>query len=143
MQPTNQYRQVRLEKLEKLKALGVEVWPAKAKRTHGLAQVVADHAERSAEQLEAEPARVSVMGRILAIREMGKSVFMHLSEGGEKLQAYFRKNDLDAQDPKAWEVAKLLDLGDFISVTGPLMRTKTGELSVRVEELQFLTKALL
>ncbi len=143
MQPTNQYRQVRLEKLEKLKALGVEVWPAKAKRTHGLAQVVADHAERSAEQLEAEPARVSVMGRILAIREMGKSVFMHLSEGGEKLQAYFRKNDLDDQDPKAWEVVKLLDLGDFISVTGPLMRTKTGELSVRVEELQFLTKALL
>ena len=143
MQPTNQYRQVRLEKLEKLKALGVEVWPAKAKRTHGLAQVVADHAERSAEQLEAEPARVSVMGRILAIREMGKSVFMHLSEGGEKLQAYFRKNDLDAQDPQAWEVMKLLDLGDFISVTGPLMRTKTGELSVRVENLQFLTKALL
>jgi lysyl-tRNA synthetase class 2 len=139
----NPYRQVRLEKLAKLKAMGIEAWPAKATRTHGLAQVVTEFAERTAEQLEAEPVPLSVMGRIIAIREMGKSVFMHLSENGQKLQAYFRKNDLDAQDPQAWEATKLLDLGDFISVTGPLMRTKTGELSVRVQVFQFLSKALL
>ncbi len=143
MTADNPYRQVRLEKLEKLKAMGVEVWPAKAKRTHGIPDVLAAFGDASAEWLDAEAPRVSVMGRILSIREMGKSVFMHLSEGGERLQAYFRKNDVDAHDPKAWEVMKLLDLGDFISVTGPLMRTKTGELSVRVETLQFLTKALL
>jgi lysyl-tRNA synthetase, class II len=139
----NQYRQVRLEKLEKLKALGIDVYPRKAKRTHGTVQIVAAYAERTAEQLEAEPVVVSTMGRVLAIREMGKSVFIHFTENGQKLQAYFRKNDLDERDPKAWEVVKLLDLGDFISVTGPLMRTKTGELSVRAMELQFITKALL
>jgi len=140
---SNQYRQVRIEKLEKLKALGFDPYPAKAKRTHGLPQVVAEFAEHSAEQLEAEPQVLSVMGRILAFREMGKSVFAHLGEGGKRLQVYFRKNDLDEADARFWEAVKLFDLGDFISVTGPLMRTKTGELSVRVQDLQFLTKALL
>jgi len=136
----NQYRQIRLEKLEKLRSFGIEVYPRKAKRTHGTVQIVRDFGERTAEQLEAEPVTVSTMGRVVAIREMGKSVFLHLTENGQRLQAYFRKNDLDE---RTWEVLKLLDLGDFISVTGPLMRTKTGELSVRVLELQFLTKALL
>jgi len=139
----NPYRQVRLEKLEKLKSMGIEVWPAKAQRSHGIAQVAVDFAERTGEQLEAEPVALSVMGRIIAIREMGKSVFMHLSENGQKLQAYFRKNDLDEHDVQAWEAIKLLDLGDFVSVTGTLMRTKTGELSVRVQTFQFLSKALL
>ena len=142
MQP-NQYRDVRLEKLEKLKALGLDVWPRKATRTHGIAQLVASYADAEAwpnEKLEALGLTVSVMGRILTIREMGKSVFAHLTENGEKLQAFFRKDDL--AEP-GWEVLKLLDMGDFVSVTGPLMRTKTGELSVRVKAVQFLSKALL
>jgi lysyl-tRNA synthetase class 2 len=80
------------------------------------------------------------MGRVTAIREMGKSVFAHITENGEKLQAYFRVNDL--AEP-GWEVVKLLDIGDFISVTGPLMRTRMGELSVRAQRIQFLTKAYL
>ena len=134
----NQYRQVRIEKLEKLQALGLDVWPRKAERTHGIAELVVSHAEATAEQLEAEPQVVSVMGRVIAIREMGKSVFVHFTENGEKLQVYFRMNDLAAP---GWDVVKLLDLGDFISVTGPLMRTKMGELSVRAQRLQFLTKA--
>ena len=136
----NQYRQVRIEKLSKLQALGLDVWPRKAERTHGIAEIVATHAEATTEQLEAEPQVVSVMGRIIAIREMGKSVFIHFTENAEKLQAYFRMNDLEAP---GWDVVKLLDLGDFISVTGPLMRTKMGELSVRAQRIQFLTKALL
>ena len=80
------------------------------------------------------------MGRVLTIREMGKSVFAHLTENGEKVQGFFRMNDL--AEP-GWDLLKLLDMGDFISITGPLMRTKTGELSVRVKEIQFLSKALL
>ena len=142
MQP-NQYRDVRLEKLEKLKALGLEVWPRKAQRTHGIAQLTETYADAETwtnETLEGLGLTVSVMGRVLAIREMGKSVFAHLTENGEKLQAFFRMNDL--AEP-GWEVLKLIDMGDFVSVTGPLMRTKTGELSIRVKEVQFLSKALL
>ncbi len=142
MQP-NQYRDVRLEKLEKLKALGLDVWPRKALRSHGIAQLVEAYADAEVwtnEKLEGLGLTVSVMGRILTIREMGKSVFAHLTENGEKIQGFFRMNDLSET---TWEVLKLLDMGDFICVTGPLMRTKTGELSVRVKEVQFLSKALL
>ncbi len=139
----NQYRQVRLEKLEKLRSLGIDVYPRKAKRGWSTVRIMREFEHRTAEELEAQPVTVDTMGRVIAIREMGKSVFIHFTENGQKLQAYFRKNDLDERDPKAWEVLKLLDLGDFISVAGPLMRTKTGELSIRVMELQFVTKALL
>ena len=142
----NPYREARLEKLEKLKAMGVEPWPRKAKRSHGLAELVQAYGDAEAwpqEKLEALGTRVSVMGRLVSFREMGKSVFGHLTENGEKLQAFFRKNDLDEADPKLWEMLKHFDLGDFISVTGPLMRTKTGELSVRVQGIQFLAKAML
>jgi len=142
MQP-NQYRDVRLEKLEKLKALGLEAWPRKAQRSHGIAGLVATYADAEAwpnEKLEGLGLTVSVMGRILTIREMGKSVFAHLTENGEKLQGFFRKDDL--AEP-GWDILKLLDMGDFIQVSGPLMRTKTGELSVRVKEVRFLSKALL
>jgi lysyl-tRNA synthetase class 2 len=134
----NQYRQTRIDKLEKLKALGLDVWPRKAERTHGIQGILAEFGSAAAEELEAQPRTVSVMGRVIAIREMGKSVFMHISEGGEKLQAYCRMNDLEAP---GWDIVKLLDLGDFISVSGTLMRTKTGELSVRAQRIQFLTKA--
>ncbi|MBI4913718.1 MAG: lysine--tRNA ligase [Acidobacteria bacterium] len=141
---SNPYREARLEKLAKLKALGVEPWPRRAVRSHGLRELVGGYGDLEAwpaERLEAEQVQVSVMGRLISFREMGKSVFGHLSENGAKLQAFFRKNDLDEADPKAWEILKLLDLGDFVRVAGPLMRTKTGELSVRVRELQFLAKA--
>ncbi|MDR2561117.1 MAG: lysine--tRNA ligase, partial [Holophagales bacterium] len=112
----------------------------------GIGGIVADCAnaeEWTNERLEQSGIVVSVMGRLISFREMGKSVFGHLSEGGQKLQVFFNKNGLAESDPKAWELLKLLDLGDFISVTGALMRTKTGELSVRASEVQFLCKALL
>ncbi|HET6330751.1 MAG TPA: lysine--tRNA ligase [Holophagaceae bacterium] len=137
---TNQYRQAREEKLAKLRALGVEAYPAKAARTHGLEQVLTIHANATAEDLEASAPKVAVMGRIVALRDQGKTAFLHLAENGVRLQAYLRKDTI----PEAqWEIVKLLDLGDFISVTGALMRTRTGELTVKAESLQFLTKALL
>ena len=145
-QQANQYREVRLGKLEKIKALGIEAWPAKAQRTTGIAEIVAkygDHEKWTAESLAAHNIVVSVMGRLISFREMGKSVFGHLSESGKNLQAFFRQDDLGQACPKAWGLLHLLDLGDFISVTGPLMRTKMGELSVRAKNLQFLSKALL
>ena len=105
-----------------------------------MAATYADAETWTNEKLEGLGLTVSVMGRVLTIREMGKSVFAHLTENGEKLQAFFRMNDL--AEP-GWDLLKLLDMGDFIQVSGPLMRTKTGELSVRVKGVQFLSKALL
>jgi len=95
--------------------------------------------------------RVRVAGRIAAPpRVMGKAAFVHLSDGSSRLQIYIRRqdvkgisNDPDAVEVDGWELFSLLDHGDFIGVEGFLFVTKTGELSVHIEKLQFLAKALL
>ena len=110
----------------------------------------------SAEILEAANAelneiRVRVAGRIAAPpRVMGKAAFVHLSDGCARLQIYLRRQDIvglrneaDGGEVDGWELFGLLDHGDFIGVEGFLFITKTGELSVHVEKLQFLAKALL
>jgi lysyl-tRNA synthetase class 2 len=76
----------------------------------------------------------------MAIRLMGKAGFAHLQQGGQKLQIYVKK---DAVGEKGFELYKLLDLGDHVGVSGYLFRTRTGELSVHVEEITFLSKDLL
>jgi lysyl-tRNA synthetase class 2 len=110
----------------------------------------------SAEVLESANAelnkiRLRVAGRIAAPpRVMGKAAFLHLSDGASRLQIYLRRqdvaglrNDADGGEVDGWELFGLLDHGDFIGVEGYLFITKTGELSVHAEKLQFLAKALL
>jgi lysyl-tRNA synthetase, class II len=95
--------------------------------------------------------RVRLAGRIAAPpRVMGKAAFVHLSDGTSRLQIYVRRqdvvgirNDAAGGEANGWELFGLLDHGDFIGVEGYLFVTKTGELSVHVEKLQFLAKALL
>ena len=95
--------------------------------------------------------RVRIAGRIAAPpRVMGKAAFVHLSDGTSRLQIYVRRqditgvrNDTDGGEVDGWELFNLLDHGDFIGVEGYLFATRTGELSVHVEKLQFLAKALL
>ena len=77
-------------------------------------------------------------GRIVAIRSMGKSAFMHLFDGEERLQVYVRKDMVSEKD---FAVNDLLDIGDIIGVAGTMFKTRTGELSVLVSELTFLAKS--
>ena len=95
---------------------------------------------RSAEALEAERPRVTVAGRLMSIRLQGKAGFAHLQQGGERLQIYVRRDAVGEDD---FAVYKLLDLGDHVGVEGYLFRTRTDELTVHVERLTFLTKAML
>ena len=74
------------------------------------------------------------------IRRMGKAGFVHLMQNGERLQIYVRK---DAVSERDYALYQMLDLGDIIGVEGYLFRTRTGELSVHVEKLEFLSKILL
>ena len=112
----------------------------------------AEEIELSNQQLNKIIARLA--GRIATPpRVMGKAAFVHLSDGVSRLQIYIRKADAKAvsndtrhvieDEGKGWEVLELLDHGDFIGVEGYLFVTKTGELSVHVQQLQFLAKALL
>jgi len=132
--------ELRREKLKEIEALGQLAYRNKYDFTHTIPQILADYSDKSAEQLENPRVNVRVAGRIMAIRLMGKAGFAHLQQAGQKLQIYVKK---DAVGEKGFELYKLLDLGDHIGVSGYLFRTRTGELTVHVEEITFLSKDLL
>lgn len=148
----NDQIQQRRRHLEEIVALGHPAYTNRFDRSHKVSELVARYHEVAGKKEEAELARVNaelkaaengevrIAGRIMTMRLMGKAAFIHLSDGLAALQVYVRKNDVgDA----AWELYQKLDLGDWIGVAGYLFITKTGELSVHVTQLQFLTKALL
>jgi len=130
---------LRREKLKQIEALGQATYRSKYEFTHTIPEIWAAF-DKPAEELEQARANVRVAGRIMAIRLMGKAGFAHLQQDGKRLQIYVKK---DAVGDKGFELYKLLDLGDHVGVSGYLFRTRTGELSVHVEEITFLSKDLL
>jgi lysyl-tRNA synthetase class 2 len=101
--------------------------------------VLEQHGEKTAEELVPE-VRARLAGRIQTIRRMGKAGFMHIQQNGARLQCYVRK---DAVSERDYQLFSLLDIGDIIGAEGYLFRTRTGELSLHVEKLEFLSKTLL
>jgi lysyl-tRNA synthetase class 2 len=130
----------RLEKATALRSMGVEPYPTRFERTHGLGEVVAAHGERTLEELEALSPQVRIAGRVLTRRSHGKASFATLGDGDSRLQVYVR---LDEVGEAGYRLFDLLDQGDFLGVAGVVMRTRKGELSVQARELTFLGKALL
>ena len=131
---------LRREKLKQIQALGQPVYRTKYEFTHTIEQILAGYSGKTAEELDQSRQNVRVAGRIMAIRLMGKAGFAHIQQSGKKLQIYVKK---DAVGEQGFELYKLLDLGDHIGVSGYLFRTKTGELTVHVEHIEFLSKDLL
>jgi len=132
--------ELRRQKLKQIEALGQPAYRNQYEFTHTVPQIWVDYSDKTAEQLENPRVDVRVAGRIVAIRLMGKAGFCHLQQGGQRLQIYVKK---DAVGEKGFELYKLLDLGDHIGVSGYLFRTRTGELTIHVEEITFLSKDLL
>ena len=132
--------QLRQQKLRDIETLGQQAYPHKFAATHSVPQILSEFGHNTAEDLEKGRVNVKVAGRMIALRLMGKAAFAHLQQGGQRLQIYVKK---DAVGEKGFELFKLLDLGDHIGVSGYLFRTRTGELSVHVEEITFLSKDLL
>ncbi|HVN92846.1 MAG TPA: lysine--tRNA ligase [Terracidiphilus sp.] len=135
----------RREKLKKIAELGQSAYPnrfpaAQDQSAITLADVRARWDNATGEELEAQRPNVIVAGRIMAIRAQGKAGFATLQQEGARLQIYVR---LDAVGEQGFALYKLLDLGDHIGVTGYLFRTRTNELTVHVETLTFLAKAML
>ncbi len=129
----------RHERLAQIRALGFEPYGQAFDFSHTIPQILAEFSQRTAEEL-AEHIQVKVAGRIQTVRRMGKAGFMHLSQNGERLQVYVRK---DAVSENVYKLYELLDLGDIVGVSGYLFRTKTGELSIHVEDVTFLSKIML
>jgi lysyl-tRNA synthetase class 2 len=131
---------LRQEKLKQIEALGQSAYPNSFSATHTLPEIREKYDAATGEELEAERVNVTVAGRIMAIRAQGKAGFAQLQQNGVRLQIYVRK---DAVGDAGFELYKLLDLGDHIGVSGFLFRTRTNELSVHVETITFLAKAML
>jgi lysyl-tRNA synthetase class 2 len=133
------YRDERLRKLETLKQLGLNPYPAETHRTHDTKAVTDDF-----EQLEDQT--VTVAGRVTGIRKFGKLAFIVLKDGKGQVQLFLRHGDMAELDASNGIIGMselpLLDTGDFIEATGKVIKTKTGEISVAVETLRLLTKSL-
>jgi lysyl-tRNA synthetase class 2 len=123
----------RYAKLNALRELGVEPYAYSCEPTHTLESALASFVEG------ADPVRVSVAGRLVSFRDMGKSAFAHLGDHTGRLQVYFKRDRLA---DIAVEVLGLLDLGDWLGVEGELFRTRTGEITVQVEDFTLLAKTL-
>ncbi len=130
---------MRREKLARITELGFDPYPTKADTDTTVADVVAKYGSKTADELNAEHARVKVAGRVMTIREFGKTAFLVLSERAARIQAYCRKDTLSERE---WLLYQNLDAGDWVAVEGTVFRTKTNELSIKAEKLEFLVKAL-
>jgi len=131
---------LRREKLKQIEALGHPVYPNSFAASHTLAAIRAEYDTATSETLEKDRISVAVAGRIMAIRAQGKAGFAVLQQNGARLQIYVR---MDAVGEPGFQLYKLLDMGDHIGVTGYLFRTRTGELTVHVDAITFLSKAML
>lgn len=130
--------QIRLEKLKKLSEMGIEIYPYEFDQTDRFGEIKKDFLHSSAEELEKTERKFKIAGRIIAIRKMGKSSFLHLFDGEEKLQIYIKKDVISDRD---YGVFLLLDIGDIIGTEGTLFRTHSGELTLLVSSLTFLAKS--
>ena len=128
----------RRAKLTALRAQGLPAYPNDFRRDALAADLLATYAERDAAWLEANPVRVRVGGRMMFKRVMGKASFAKLADRSGAIQLFLQEDALGA----AYEAFKNYDVGDILGAAGPLFRTRTGELSVRVTGLQLLVKSL-
>lgn len=129
----------RLEKIEHLRDAGIEPYPNRAKRTHSTAQIITEF--EAAEAVNAEGAlNATVVGRIRSMRPMGKITFAHIEDGEGRLQIFLRANELGKERLALFN--REFDLGDFIQVSGEMFRTRTGEITLKVEDFRMLAKAI-
>jgi lysyl-tRNA synthetase class 2 len=129
----------RAARIREIESMGYRAYGKRYDFTHAIPRILAEYGSKTAEDLS--PAlKVRVAGRVKTIRSKGKAGFAHLAQNGEQLQIYVRSDAVSDSDFKLFQG---LDIGDLIGAEGYLFRTRTGELSVHVERLEFLSKTLL
>ena len=129
----------RREKLAKLEEHGIYPWGQRFERTDN-SKTCKEKAEgKTEEDLENSRIDVKIAGRIMLLRRMGKASFLTIQDKEGKIQAYI---SIETVGEESYSIFKLTDVGDIVGIKGHLMRTRTGELTVKVDEFTFLTKAL-
>ena len=130
---------VRIAKLEKYKELGIDPFGQKFDVKNKSSQIKEEFKDFTHEQLEEERHEVTVAGRIMFIRKMGKASFFAMQDREGKIQVYIRK---DIVGDAAYDLFKMADIGDIVGVSGSVMRTQTGEITIKCEKYTHLVKAL-
>src|SRR5689334_11932847 len=133
----NSLEKIRLQKLEELRAEGIETYPTRAQRTHLSMEAIA---EFEAAEKEGREVNVTLAGRIRAMRPMGKVSFAHIEDGAGKIQLFFRLNEVGKENLEFFN--RLFDIGDFIQAEGVMFRTKTGEATLHVHNFRLLAKSI-
>ncbi len=132
-------RDERLRKLEELRKLDINPYPAKTRRTHMAGEITSTF-----DKLEGQEATVA--GRIIGIRKFGKLAFIVFKDASGQLQLFLKEGNVEptlaANSQVGLEHLNLLDSGDFIEATGPIIKSKTGEISIEVKTIRLLTKSL-
>jgi lysyl-tRNA synthetase, class II len=134
---------IRLQKIEELRAEGIEPYPTRAERSHTSKQAIAALEAAEAVALEGRSAaevKATLAGRIRATRAMGKLTFAHIEDGEGKIQLFLRINELGQEQVDFFN--KMFDLGDFVQASGVMIRTRTGEATLQVHDYRMLSKAV-
>jgi lysyl-tRNA synthetase, class II len=130
---------VRREKMNALREKGLDPFGKRFERTHDNGTIVSEFGEVEKEELESQNISVKIAGRIMTKRGKGKAGFAHIKDLTGQIQIYVRQ---DAVGEEAYGIFNEADLGDLVGIEGTLFKTKVGELSIKVREFVFLTKAL-
>jgi lysyl-tRNA synthetase, class II len=138
MEEINELIAQRMKKLEELRQSGIEPFGGVFYAEDHALELHDKFGSASKEVLETTPVSCSLAGRIITMRDFGKAAFAHLQDATGRMQIYFKKDLLGEK----YLIVKKLDIGDIIGLRGKLFRTRTDELTVEVEELEFLTKSL-
>jgi lysyl-tRNA synthetase class 2 len=129
----------RLEKMRRLREKGMEPYPTKTQRTHTSREVI-EVFEKNESKESAGTITATLVGRIRSMRPMGKLVFAHIEDGDGRVQLFFRADEIGQEKLELFK--NDFDLGDFIQASGEMFRTKTGEVSLKVEKFLMLAKAI-
>lgn len=139
MEKTSTVTEDRRKKIDRLKELGINPFPAGFKFNFDSKKAIEKFGGVSGEELEKDTTPYTFAGRIMAMRVFGKAAFIHIKDNAGKIQAYIRK---DKVGDAGYELFKLMDIGDYIGITGSFFKTKTDELTILATEIKLLTKSL-
>ena len=135
LETSSQEHEIRVEKVAKMRALGIEPWPAMRPATARAQQVVEEFVENSDPLQE-----YAIIGRVMAVRLHGKAAFVHVQDSGYKLQIYFQQDRIGAQ---AFDnLQHFIDVGDIIWVRGHSFKTQRGEITLKADEFSLQSKCL-
>jgi lysyl-tRNA synthetase, class II len=141
----NDLERQRAEKIQRLEEAGATAYPHRSYRTHSTSEAIAAFTSTEAEGAAAPDAgaaarEVTIAGRVVSMRVMGKLAFTHIEDATGKLQLFIRQDDLGAEAYALFR--KTVDLGDFIEAAGTMTRTRAGEISLQVRTWRMLAKAI-